>query len=232
MKYSIINNKKIFAFNSEDQLLSNLDEYKGILLALGAEKILNNDKNFEDIVNKSLTYCDGYGAVYALKRKGVHSVKIPGAYLWISIIKKYHLHKSVYLVGSSDEVINKTKNKLENTYPNINILGFNNGYFKDNEVVISKLINLKPDIVFVALGSPKQEFFMDEALRSHNALYMGLGGSFDLYVGNSKKVPLWWNRMFKWEGLYRTLSDPTNIKRIIRQKILFRYLFALVSKKI
>mgnify|MGYP003706670779 CR=1 FL=1 len=232
MQYSIINNKKIFAFNSEDQLLSKLDEFKGILLALGAEKILNDDKDLEDIINKSLTYCDGYGAVYALKRKGVHSVKIPGAYLWISIIKKYYLHKSIYLLGSNDEVINKTKSKLEYTYPNINILGFNNGYFKDNKFIIDKLISLKPDIVFVALGSPKQEFFMDEALKSYNALYMGLGGSFDLYVGNSKKVPLWWNRIIKWEGLYRTLSDLTNIKRIKRQKILFKYLFALITNKI
>ena len=228
----IINNKKVFAFSSEKELLDKLDNYKGLLIALGAEKLLNDDKNLASIINNSLTYCDGYGAVFALKRRGVYSVKIPGAYLWLSLIEKYCNEKIFYILGSTNETILKTKNKLEKEFPKIKIVGFRNGYFNNNDDIIKELTNLKPDIVFVALGSPKQEFFMNQAMKSHSALYMGLGGSFDLYVGKAKKVPLLWNKIFKWEGLYRSLSDITNFKRMKRQKLLLNYIYALLIKKI
>ena len=228
----MINGKKVFAFSNEKDLLEKLDRYKGLLIALGAEKLLNDDKNLTDIINNSLTYCDGYGAVFALKRKGVHSVKIPGAYLWLSLIKKYYKEKTFYLLGSTNEIINKAKNKLETEFPKIKIVGYRNGYFNNNQDVIKEFTSLKPDIVFVALGSPKQEFFMNQANEFHRALYMGLGGSFDLYVGKAKKVPLWWKKIFKWEGLYRSFTDITNVKRIKRQKLLFNYLYALLINKI
>lgn len=232
MNSIIINNKKVFAFKSEKELLDKLDNYRGLLIALGAEKLLNDDKNLTAIINNSLTYCDGYGAVYALKRRGVNSVKIPGAYLWKSLIEKYCNEKTFFLLGSTNETILKTKKKLKEEYPKIKIVGYHNGYFNNDEDIIKELTFIKPDIVFVALGSPKQEFFMNQAMESHSALYMGLGGSFDLYVGKAKKVPLWWNKIFKWEGLYRSLSDITNFKRIKRQKLFFSYIYALFTNKI
>ena len=63
----------------------------------------------DKIINNSLTYCDGYGAVYALKRKGIYSAKIPGAYLWLSIIERFYKTKSFYFLGAKQEVIEKSK---------------------------------------------------------------------------------------------------------------------------
>ena len=232
MKSTLINNKRVYAFKDKNELLDQLDCYSGLLIALGAEKLLNDNPELNKIINNSLTYCDGYGAVYALKRKGIYSTKIPGAYLWLSIIERFYKTKSFYFLGAKQEVIEKSITKIKDMYKDINISGYDNGYFKNDHLIIDKIYKNKPDIVFVALGSPKQEFFMQSSFDKHNALYVGLGGSFDLFVGKAKKVPDWWNKYFKWEGLYRTITDIKNFKRIKRQKILFHYIIALIKNKI
>jgi UDP-N-acetyl-D-mannosaminouronate:lipid I N-acetyl-D-mannosaminouronosyltransferase len=70
---------------------------------------------------------------------------------------------------------------------------------------------------------------MSDLLKEHPALYMGLGGSFDLYCGKTSPVPDWWCRYFLWEGLYRTLTDPGNRQRWKRPlpatRIIYRILF-------
>ena len=95
--------------------------------------------------------------------------------------------------------------KLRSEYPDIMVRGYRNGYFQDGEIeaVKGEIREKKPDIVFVAMGSPRQEFLMARLMAVHPALYMGLGGSFDLYCGKTKPVPEWWKKTFKWEGIYR-----------------------------
>jgi UDP-N-acetyl-D-mannosaminouronate:lipid I N-acetyl-D-mannosaminouronosyltransferase len=68
-------------------------------------------------------------------------------------------------------------------------------------------------VVFVAMGSPRQELLMEEMSQQHQAVYQGLGGSFDVYVGKVKRAPNWWvnNGL---EGIYRTLMEPK--KRMMR----------------
>ena len=230
--YTFINNKKIHYFDSKQDLLVAIENFKGLLIAMNAEKILNGNKELENIVNNSLTYCDGYGAVFSLKRKGFYSQKIPGSKLWLDIINRFYKRKSFYFLGSTENVIKNTVLKIESHYKNINIVGSSNGYFNKDEDVINNIKSLKPDIVFVALGSPKQEYFMNMSFKEHNALYVGLGGSFDLFVNDSREVPEWWNKYFKWEGLYRYFNDYNNLKRLSRQKIIFKYLYYILLGKI
>ena len=72
----------------------------------------------------------------------------------------------------------------------------------------------KPDIVFVAMGSPKQELLMEEMQEVHPAIYQGLGGSFDVYTGNVKRAPSWWvDHNLEWA--YRLIKEPARIKRQI-----------------
>ena len=229
---AIINKKKVNGFVNEEELLLLLDKYSGLLIALGIEKILIDDENFEKIINSNLTYPDGIGAVYALKRKGIHSIKIPGAKLWLKIIRRYYLNKKIFLLGSKKEVINSVIQKLKYEYKGINIVGFHHGYFEKEEIILESIYKLKPDLIFVALGSPKQEIFMDKAHRNYKAIYMGLGGSFDLYIGKTKDVPEWWKKYFKWEGLFRLIYDIGNIKRWKRQLIFFHFIGAVFLKKI
>lgn len=228
----IVNNRKIYPFKTKDELIKYIVDYKGLLIAIGVEKLLTDDSKLIEIFNNNITYSDGYGAVYALKRKGVEVEKIPGAYLWLDIVKEFSDKKTFYLIGAKNEIYNQTIHKLKLEFPHINIVGGCDGYFKSDELLISDIKKHKPDIVLTALGSPKQEFFMNKASKEYQALYMGLGGSFDLYVGDAKPVPEWWNKYIKWEGLYRMFMDIKNVKRLKRQFILFKFIQSIISGKI
>lgn len=226
------NNRKIFPFKNKQEFLEVIKQYNGILIAIGAEKLLNPDPELISIINRNVAYCDGFGAVYALKRKGAEAAKIPGAYFWLDVVKEFYKTKTFYLIGAKKEVLVKTIKKLEKEFPDVKIVGSQDGYFRDEQAVLDDILFKKPDIVFVAMGSPKQEFLMDRFQNKYKALYMGLGGSFDLYSGKAKPVPEWWNKIFKWEGLYRLLGDITNVQRLKRQKIVLKYFSYVIKGKI
>lgn len=229
-----MNNKRIFAFDSKDEIIAHIRKEKRILIAMGTEKILSQDPKLQEIINGGIGYPDGIGAVLALRRKGIPAVKIRGTELWLNIINAYHREKSFYLLGGTNEIIRLTVEKLKKDYPGIRILGFRNGYFDGVEYAgIKEDIRRKqPDIVFVALGSPKQEYIMSELIKEHPALYMGLGGSFDLYSGKTKKVPRWWDRYFFWEGLYRAFDDFGNVRRWKRQLPATRIIYKILLDRL
>ena len=226
-----INNTKTYSFSSREELLDYIKEQKKILIAINAEKILKKDEKLKNIINENIGFPDGIGAILALKKKGIKkAVKIPGVELWLDIIKKFYKEKSFYFIGSTDEVINKTVSKLKNQFPSINIINHRNGFLEQNALEILKqdLLNKKPDIVFVAMGTPKQEYLMDELIKIHPALYMGLGGSFDVYCGKIKRAPVFFQKL-SIEWLYRLLKEPARIKR---QIVLLKLIWKLITGKI
>ena len=93
--------------------------------------------------------------------------------------------------------------------------------------LIKDLFRKKPDVVFVAMGSPKQELLMEEMQQKHAALYQGLGGSFDVYTGNVDRAPKWWVKN-NLEWAYRLVKQPSRIKRQIH---LVRFLYLLKMNK-
>ncbi len=220
-----VNKLKIHSFKSKEHFLEEIVDMKKILIAINAEKIIKDDKRLKAIINNNIGYPDGIGAVIALKGKGVKSIKIPGSEFWLDIIKRYQNRKTFYLIGSSRVVIESTVKKLKREYPNIRILGYRDGFMgrDDKEILKNSLKRLKPDIVYVAQGTPRQEFLMDELIHIHPALYMGLGGSFDIYSGYKKRAPkIFLNCNLEW--LYRLLKEPT---RIGRQMQLIKFIFSL-----
>ena len=228
-----LNGVKVHPFTSTSDILNYVTEHKGILVAINAEKILHATEQTRDIINRTIGYCDGYGAVMALKRKGHKNVtKIPGCELWLQIISMtYQQGKTYYLVGGKQEIIEQTVTYLKTDFPGINILNYRNGYIKTEAErldLINDISNRKPDIVFVAMGSPKQELLMEEMSKKHPAIYQGLGGSFDVYTGNVKRAPKWWvDHNLEWA--YRLIKEPVRIKRQIH---LFKFLFLVYSGKI
>ena len=225
-----INGVKTFAFESRENLLDFIEEKKTILIAVNSEKILKEDPKLKQIINHHIGYPDGVGAVMALGQKGFQAIKIPGAELWLDIIKKFNNEKTFYLLGSAQDIIDKTVDKLEKEYPNINIVGYRNGFLNedDKEKLIRELKNKKPDVVFIAQGSPRQEILMDELIKEHSALYMGLGGSFDVYTGFKKRAPKLFLKL-NLEWLYRLLKEPT---RVGRQVVLLKFIYLLMMKKL
>ena len=79
--------------------------------------------------------------------------------------------------------------------------------------LIQDIKTLKPDVVFVAMGSPKQELLMEEMQKLHQATYQGLGGSFDVYTGHVERAPQWWVKS-NLEWAYRLIKQPSRIKKI------------------
>ena len=227
-----INGVDIYPFDSADQLLDFVDQNKGILVAINAEKIMHATDETRRIINDNIGYCDGVGAVWALKQKG-HSeaVKIPGCELWLKIAQRYNNSKSFYLIGGKQEVIDATVQKLGVDFKGINVVGSHNGYMdtEERQKVIDDVVSKRPDVVFVAMGSPKQELFMREIQKQHpDAIYQGLGGSFDVYTGNVERAPKWWID-HNLEFAHRFITHPKRWKRLLP---IIKMTFLLLLKKI
>ena len=222
------NGVQCYAFTSFDEIIDFVVDKMGLLVAINAEKILHATDQTRAIINRNIGYSDGLGAVKALRKHGAKAVKIPGCELWLKIIDRlYKEGKRFYLVGGKQEVIDETVDKLKKDFNGINIVGYRNGYIKTEEerkALINDIAEKKPDVVFVAMGSPKQELLMEEMSERHKAIYQGLGGSFDVYTGRVKRAPKWWLD-HNLEFAYRLIKQPSRIKR---QIFLAKYL-ALVK---
>ena len=213
-----LNGVKTFAPNSRKELMEYAMAHKKIMIAVNAEKILHATDESRELINRNLGYPDGIGAVWALHKKGHQEVvKIPGCELWLDLIQEYYRDKSFYLVGGKQDVIEDTIVKIKQDFPGINICNYRNGYLKteaEEDMLITDIVKLKPDIVFVAMGSPKQELLMERIQKEHSAVYQGLGGSFDVYTGYVKRAPDWWVKN-NLEWTYRLINQPSRIKRQI-----------------
>ncbi len=227
-----INGVEVFPFSSREQLMDYVDKNKSILIAINAEKVMNATDQTRAIINSNIGYCDGVGAVWALRQKGAKNVeKIPGCELWIDIINRYHNDKSFYLIGGKQEVIDATVKKLKQDFPGLNLVGYRNGYLKSDDernALIDDVAQKKPDVVFVAMGSPKQELLMGDMQQRHKAIYQGLGGSFDVYTGYAQRAPKWWLD-HNLEFAYRFFKNP---KRIKRQAPILKLAIKLLFRKI
>jgi len=230
MNYRLINGFRINGFESGEEFIDYIKDKKKILIAMNAEKIVNQNKKLKAIINSNISYPDGEGCVMALKQKGLRSAKISGSKLWINIISKFQPSHSFYLIGSSENTISSTIKKLKENYIGLNIVGYRNGFLNESEklLLIKDLQKKSPDIVFIAQGSPRQEILMDELIKFHPALYMGLGGSFEVYSGRKKDAPKLFVKL-KIEWLYRIFLNPSRIKRLPK---LFKFVYLFLSKKL
>lgn len=192
MNSYLLNGLKTYTFTGKQDVVSYIQSHNTILVAVNAEKIMRNDEKLRNLINENTGYADGIGAVMALRKKGFKQAKkIPGVELWFEIVKTLYKTHSFYFIGSTNEVIEGTVTKLKIDFPGINIKGYRNGFFNEGDLdkLKEELMNLKPQIVFVAMGSPKQEYVMQELFAVHPAIYQGLGGSFDVYTGKVKRAP-------------------------------------------
>ncbi len=210
----------VYPFRSADDIIDFAAGKKGILVAINAEKVMYATDVTRDIINNNIGYCDGSGPVLALRKKGFKDVcKVAGCDLWLLIVERFQHEKSFYIVGASEEVNRETVEKLRAQFPGIKIAGRRNGFFANDgekQELLNDIAEKKPDVVFVAMGSPRQELLMAEMQRLHPAaIYQGLGGSFDVYTGRNKRAGQWWSD-HHLESLYQVLTDPKRIKRKIR----------------
>ena len=177
----------------------------------------HNEKVKEEINKSEYNIPDGSGIVLASMLTS-HNIKktIPGVELMEDICKRsIQNNYKIYLYGSKEESVKKTKEVLEKKYKKIQIVGCLNGYNKDRKKDAKKIASSKCDILFVALGSPSQEEFIIEnkELFKDIKIIMPVGGSFDALSGNVKRAPKIFQKL-KIEWLYRMIKEPKRIKNL------------------
>ena len=172
------------------------------------------------IVNQeaALVIPDGVGLIYAskLKRDPIEE-KVAGIDFAHSAIERCaQLGRSVYLLGSKPGVAEAAAANLQKEMPDLKIAGFRDGYFKEEEEssVVEEINASGADFLCVALGSPKQEYFVIRHRDSLKAkVAAGLGGSLDIWSGQLNRAPAFYiDHGLEW--LYRMIQEPRRLKRL------------------
>ena len=190
----------------------------------------------EILKNAEMILPDGVGIKIALKLKGINQERIAGIEFAKKIIELCAKNGyKIALFGAKQEVIEKTEENLLKEYPELKIVYSRNGYFsKEEEQQIKEDIkNAGPDVIFTALGAPKQEIFNKEMKQLlPGTVFIGIGGSFDVWSGMVQRAPeIWQKTGLEW--LYRTLKEPQRFKRIFPTLPLFliKVIIEVISEK-
>jgi len=179
----------------------------------------------------ALVLPDGAGVVLASKILGtplkekVAGVEFADRLMDVMVEEGYRL----YLLGSKPGVAELAAEKMTARHPGLIICGMADGYFRDEKAVVEAINAAGADILFVCLGAPKQENFMQkhrQALRVR--MMLGLGGTLDSFAGTVKRAPRWMIRM-NLEWFYRLLKEPKRLGRMMR---LPKYVLAVLGRKI
>ncbi|MGU9868012.1 MULTISPECIES: lipopolysaccharide N-acetylmannosaminouronosyltransferase [Kluyvera] len=211
-----------------DYLYADGNLKQGTLVAINAEKMLTLEDNAEvrELINAAeFKYADGISVVRSVRKKypEANVSRVAGADLWEALMARAGAEGTpVFLVGGKPEVMAETVEKLRKQW-NVNLVGTQDGYFtpEARQALFERIRESGAKIVTVAMGSPKQEILMRDCRQVYpDALYMGVGGTYDVFTGHVKRAPkVWQNLGLEW--LYRLLSQPSRIKRQLR---LLRYL--------
>ncbi|MGG0670214.1 WecB/TagA/CpsF family glycosyltransferase [Lederbergia citrisecunda] len=216
------------------KLFQNIDaKKKSLIVAINPEKLMKakDDPALKALLNRAeFQIPDGIGVIIASKiQKGNITSRVTGVDMMDRIVREAaRRSKSIFLYGAKPGVAEAAAAKLIETYPDLKVVGTQDGYEKDTSKVINKINEAKPDILFVAMGSPKQELWIEEHRENlHPILYQGVGGSFDVLAGNIKRAPAAFQKAGA-EWLYRLLLEPSRIKR---QMNLPKFLFEIIRSK-
>lgn len=201
---------------------------QGTLVAINAEKMLTleDDAEVKTLINAAeFKYADGISVVRSVNKKypNANVSRVAGADLWEALMARAGAEGTlVFLIGGKPDVLAETTEKLRQQW-NVNLVGTQDGYFtaQERQALFERIRDSGAKIVTVAMGSPKQEILMRDCRQVYpDALYMGVGGTYDVFTGHVKRAPkVWQNLGLEW--LYRLLSQPSRIKRQLR---LLRYL--------
>ncbi|WP_373531302.1 WecB/TagA/CpsF family glycosyltransferase [Vampirovibrio sp.] len=193
---------------------------------------MSHDKKLRDIVNScDLINADGAGVVMGARMLGIDiPERVAGIDLMQNLVgmssrKGYR----VFFLGADEEVVRDVVTHYRALYPNLKICGYRNGYFSADEEakVARKIGEAKPDILFVAMSSPKKEKFINAYKGIMNVPFvMGVGGSFDVIAGKVKRAPVWMqNAGLEW--FYRLSQEPRRMwKRYLFTNVQFGWMLA------
>ena len=209
------------------------------VLAVNPEKIMLSRKDRD--LSRALRQADflipdGIGVIIGLKllygRRIAGAVRIAGIELMESLLRfADRMGKRVFLLGGSAEVNEKAARIISHRYPGLVLAGYKHGYGTGSAdaALVREIGSLDVDILFVGLGSPKQEKWIQKHRNELRAkICMGVGGSFDVLVGKISRAPEWMQKA-GLEWLFRLFREPGRIKR---QLALPRFALELLKERI
>ncbi|WP_157456734.1 WecB/TagA/CpsF family glycosyltransferase [Carnobacterium maltaromaticum] len=216
-----------------DTLIKNRIPIQHVVINASKINLMGKNEWLKTIINDCpLINADGQSIVWAGRFLGY---KIPERVAGIDLFDKL-VEKAagdglrVYYFGGEETVVRKVIQVHQELYPQLKIAGFRNGYFKESEssVIAQEISASKADILFVAFSSPKKEFWIHKYKEQMNIPFsMGVGGSFDVIAGKTKRAPRWMQKL-GLEWFYRFIQEPRRMfKRYIIGNILFLKLVAV-----
>ena len=198
------------------------DNKKTQVVTANAEIIMMGlqDPRYLDLLQKTdLVLADGDGTVWAGRTLG-YTVpeRVAGFDLFVQLLKQAaKTGETIYLFGAAPGIAEAAKAKAEEIAPGVKIVGTRNGYFKEEEsgAIIDEINRSGAQILFAALGAPKQEYWLD----SHRdelkpPVRVGLGGSFDVLAGKMERAPKWMQEA-SLEWLFRLYKQPSRFGRML-----------------
>ena len=203
-----------------DRALAMLEEEGPHLVATPNPEIVqraNKDPEFAGILAEAdLVIPDGVGVMYAARILGRPlKARVPGIDFAAELMKR-GAGKRLFLLGAAPGVAEQAAVNLRAAYPGLVVCGAHDGYFQEDGPVIEAIRAARSDIVFVCLGSPKQEKWIAAHGEAAGArLYIGLGGSLDVFAGRVARAPERFQRL-GLEWLYRLAKEPSRIGRMAK----------------
>lgn len=164
---------------------------------------------------------DGVGIIWALQRQGIHDVsRMPGIEFSEALIRRAAQDNiPIALIGGSEEVNQEAVDSLKNKRPDLKIAYHHHGFFSPQEEtdIVEACQASGAQIVFLALGFPRQEFWIKHHQKSfpQATLMLGVGGSFDIWSGSKKRAPKFF-RDLNLEWAYRIGSEPWRLQRVYK----------------
>ncbi|PKM42109.1 MAG: glycosyltransferase [Firmicutes bacterium HGW-Firmicutes-8] len=224
---------------SLEEVLGAVDRYlkKGdpsLIVTANPEIIMlaREDASFRACLDEAQTVvADGIGIIIASRLLGtplkqrVAGIDLVTALFEQAAKKKYRF----YFVGAKPGVAERAAANIKDSYPGIEIVGIQHGYFQEDAAIIEDIAQKKPDILLVALGMGKQEKWIKKRIQKIGVpVSIGVGGSFDVFAGEARRAPVWMQKA-GLEWLYRLLKQPSRIGRMMKLPVFL--LAVLASKK-
>ncbi|MFZ5648389.1 MAG: WecB/TagA/CpsF family glycosyltransferase [Bacillota bacterium] len=191
-----------------------------------------SEKALLEMINRAdLVTADGVGIIWACRTAGKPlPERVTGIDLMMRLLEKAaEKGWQVFFLGSALGVAEAAAQRAVKLFPGLRVAGTHHGYFseEDNHEVVSIIKSASPDLLFVALGSPRQEKWIEQNLPLlGSAVAVGVGGSLDVLSGNVQRVPEWLRRLnLEWLG--RLLKEPRRWRRML---VLPRFMFLTLVK--
>ena len=179
------------------------------IVNMWTDQPLKRSVESSDIIN-----IDGAGVVLGGRLLGHHiPERVAGIDLFFELLEmSSEQGYPVYFLGAKDDVLRQATNNIRTNYPALNISGSHHGYFWDDEqAMVEKIRRSGAKLLFVAITSPRKENFINKWKDELGVDFvMGVGGTFDIVAGKTKRAPVWMQKM-ALEWLYRLLQEPSRM---------------------